>query len=433
MSGTGLLRFILVVLPLTNSVTLPVGFPLKLYEVAGFLAVAHALLGRGFALGRAGRVVALWGAFWFGSTLASAWGLYELSLRDLGMLEWAHGRYDPLINTLYHYTYLAFDIGLLALFLDALVSERISRYQFCRWWLTGTALAVGYAVVLNLVHHAGLPTLLVLRWDDVQLMNVGGIPVVRTGPFEEGNYFGLYLLASLVVALWARRRWPERFIRAMAPVILLGVVITASPAALLGAVALVLVAVFFGGGSPLARGAAVGAGALGLAFLAVTGLLQTLVLDKFSLLFYGGVADVRNISLVQRLNESHHAWQLFLDHPQGVGMGNFGYFFGDHANLYVWLRPLWMQFKHIPNNVYLEVLSEHGIVVALLFAGILVRKVVRLVRAREYLVTTGVLLMYVYFAAFPTFRLALIWVFWAFVLHLGSDRESAGDEGPSAS
>ena len=425
MTGTGLLRFILVVLPLTNSATLPVGFPLKLYEVVGLFAVVQALLGRGFALGSAGRVVALWGAFWFGSTIASAWGMYELSLRDLTMLEWAHGRYHPVVNTVYHYAYLAFDIGLLALFLDALTRGTISRRDFCRWWLTGTALAVGYAVLLNLVHHAGLPTMLALRWDGVQIMNVAGVPVVRTGPFEEGNYFGLYLLASLVIALWARRRWPERFFRNLIPVILLGVVITASPAALLGAAVLVLVAVFFGGGSPAARGAAVGAGAVGLAVLAATGLLRTLVLDKFSLLIYGGVTDVRNISLVQRLNESHHAWRIFLDHPQGVGMGNFGYFFGDHANLYVWLRPLWMQIKHIPNNVYLEVLSEHGALVALLFAVILVRKAVRLVRAREYLVTTGLLLMCIYFVAFPTFRLALIWVFWAFVLHLGRDQESA--------
>lgn len=427
MTGTGLLRFILVVLPLTNSVTLPVGFPLKLYEVVGLLAILQGLLGRGFALGGAGRIVALWVAFWFGSTVASAWGLYELSLRDLGMLEWAHGRYQPVVNTLYNYTYLIFDIGLLALFLDALVRERLAVREFCRWWLTGTALAVGYAVLLNLVHHAGLPTLLLLRWDGVQIMDVAGIPVVRTGPFEEGNYFGLYLLASLVIALWARKRWPDRFFRTLVPVILVGVVITASPAALLGAAVLVLVAVFFGGGSPLARGAAVGAGVAGLAVLAATGLLRTLVLDKFSLLIYGGVTDVRNISLVQRLNESHHAWRIFLDHPQGVGMGNFGYFFGDHANLYVWLRPLWMQIKHIPNNIYLEVLSEHGALVALLFVVILVRKAARLVRAGEYLVTTGLLLLYVYFVAFPTFRLALIWVFWAFVLYLGRDREPDAD------
>lgn len=429
MAGTGLLRFIVVVLPLTNSVTLPVGFPLKLYEIAGMVALGRALLGPGFLTGRAGRIVALWGVFYFGSMVASAWGLYELTLRDLGMLEWAHGRFHPVVNTAYHYVYLAFDIGLLLLVLDALTRETVSARDFCRWWLWGTALAVGYAVFLNLVYHAGLPTLLALRWDEVQTMSVAGVPVVRTGPFEEGNYFGLYLLCSLVIALWAQRRWPERIFRAIVPAILLGVVITASPAALLGAVVLVLVAVFFGGGSPLARGGAVAVGVGVFAVLAATGLLRTLVLDKFSLLLYGGVADTRNISLVQRLNESHHAWRLFLDHPQGIGMGNFGYFFGDHPDLYVWLPAVWMRIKHIPNNVYLEVLAEHGALVAPIFAAILVRMVYRLLRAREFLVTTGLLLMYVYFVAFPTFRLALIWVFWAFVLHLG--RDGPADESPS--
>ncbi len=427
MAGTGLLRFILVVLPLTNSATLPLGFPLKLYEIVGLVAIARALTGPGFTLGPHRRIVALWGVFLFGSMFASAWGLYALGTRDLGMLEWAHGRYQPLVNTFYHYFYLAFDMGLMMLMLDALQRGALTMRVFCRAWLWGTGLAVGYAVFLNFVHHAGLPTLLALRWDDVQTMSVGGFNVVRTGPFEEGNYFGLYLLVSLVIALRAQRLWPDRLFRVLVPVSLLGVLITASPAALLGAMVLLLVAVVFGRVSPLVRGGTIAAGIGVFAALAATGLLRTLVLDKFSLIFYGGVTDTRNISLVQRLNESYHAWLMFLDHPQGVGMGNYGYFFGDYPDLYVWLHAAWMSIKHIPNNVYLEVLCEHGALMAVLFVVILMRMTTRLLRAREFLVTVGLLLVLVYFAAFPTFRLSLIWVFWAFIIFIGRDVDEATD------
>lgn len=425
MNLQGLLKFILLTLAFTNSATVPVGFPLKIYEAVGFIALAVLLLGGGVRLGGKGRIPFLWVAFFFGTLIASGWGLYELGNRDLSMLEWAHGRYLPLINTSFHLSYLLFDIGLLVLVLHVLSNGLLSLADFCRWWLYGALLAVAYAVALNLVLAAGLPASLLLRFSEVNFMNVAGIPVARTGPFEEGNYFGLYLLASVIINLYAARRWPSRFWRLCLPVLLLGVVMTASPAALLGAAVAVFVAVLTGGVSVTVRYMTLGAGALVFAGLVQTGLFQTLVLDKFSLFFLGAVADTKNVSLVQRLNESYHAWQMFLDYPWGVGIGNYGYFFGYYPDLYPWLITDFNNFKPIANNIYLEVLSEHGIAMFLLFVFLLYSMARRLVRAREYLVATGFMLVCVYFMAFPTYRLSLIWVFWAFVVYLGKDQESA--------
>jgi len=416
-----LLKFILVTLPLTNSVTLPLGFPLKLYELAGLVALGTLLLGGGVRLGRQARLPVLWGVFYFGSFLASAWGFYVLMDLDLSMLEWAHGRYHPLANTVFHYLYLAFDIGLMVLVLHALGQGLISLREFCRFWLYGSLLAVAYAVALNLVLAAGMPAALLLRWDEVQYMNLGGLNVARTGPFEEGNYFGFYLLASTVITLWGTRRWPDRFFRIMLPVLLLGIVITASPAAMMGALLVVFAAVFSGGVPVPVRGAAIGGMVAAVAVLIQTGLFRTLVLDKFSLIFFGGVTDVTNVSLIQRMNESYHAWQMFLDYPFGIGMGNFGYFFGQYPDLYTWLISDFASFKRIANNIYLEVLCEHGIVIFGLFLYLLYAKVRRLLVAREFLVAAGLVLLCGYFLAFPTFRLSLIWVFWGYVIHLGRD------------
>jgi len=416
-----LLKLILLTLAFTNSATLPIGFPLKIYEGVGFLALVLLLLGGGFRLGQSQRIPLLWGVFFFSSMIASAWGLNELWARDLSMLEWANGRYNPLINTIFHYCYLAFDIGLLVLVLHILENKLLSILDFCRWWLFGAVASVVYGVVLNLFFVVGLPASLLLRFSDVDFMNIAGVLVARTGPFEEGNYFGLYLLASVVINLYAMKNSSNRFFGWALPVLMVGVVMTSSPAALMGAVAVVLVAILTGGVSSSVRNMALVAGVVVFGFVVQTGLFQSVVLDKFSLFFIGGVTDTKNVSLIQRLNESYHAWQLFLDYPWGVGMGNFGYFFGYYPDLYTWLITDFNNFKPISNNVYLEVLSEHGLGVWLLFVYLLYLKVRRLIHASEMAVAAGFLLVCVYFAAFPTFRLSLIWVFWAFVVFLGRD------------
>jgi hypothetical protein len=421
MKLTRLLSIILVTLPLTNSVTVPVGFPLKIYEGVGFVALLVWGLSGPIQLGHYRRIPLLWGVFLFASLFASGWGLYAILDKDTSMLEWAHGRYHPLVNSIFHYSYLAFDIGLLAMFLHAFNKNLITLQTFCRWWLKGSLLAVVYGALLNIVLLLGLPPVVLLRWDKVQFMNVGGLNIARTGPFEEGNYFGFYLLASTIIALFSARKFGDRFSRIMVPILVFGVLITASPAALMGVVAVIFFAVIRGDVSANIKALAMGGAALVLLVLVQTGLFQTLIFDKFSLIFVGGVTDVTNVSLIQRMNESYHAWLMFLDHPYGVGMGNYGYFFGGYPDLYVWLVSDFASFKRIANNVYIEVLCEHGLVVFGLFCYLLYFKARRLLVAREYQVAMGLALMYVYFFAFPTFRLSLIWVFWAFVIYLGQD------------
>ncbi len=415
------LKIILLTLAFTSSATLPVGFPLKIYEGVGFLAILSLLVGGGMRLGKYQRLPLLWGVFFFSSMIASAWGLNELWSRDLSMLEWAHGRYKPLINTIFHYTYLAFDIGLLVLTLHLLENRIVRLLDFCRWWLWGAVAAVGYGIALNMVILAGLPAWLLLRFGTVDFMTIGGVSVARTGPFVEGNYFGLYLLASVIINLYALKNFSNKFFRLALPVLVVGVVMTASPAAMMGVAAVVVVAILTGGVSSSVRNATLFAGVVVFGFVVQSGLFQAVVLDKFSLLLVGGVTDTKNVSLVQRLNESYHAWLLFLDYPWGVGMGNFGYFFGNYPDLYTWLLTDFQNFKPISNNVYMEVLSEHGLLVALLFIYLLYYKFIRLVRARELVVAAGFILVCIYFVAFPTFRLSLIWIFWAFVIFLGHD------------
>lgn len=411
---------ILVTLPLTRSGTLPLGFPLKVYEPLIPIALLTAFSSGRVDIGGAARFVQWWLLFWISSVFTTALAYSLLDAIDLSVFTWATGRYAPPINALYHSIYLALDITLLVVLLSAIRGGILTLADFARTWTLASLASVCYAVGLNLVHWFGLPPALLLRWDsEPQIMNIAGLDVVRTGPFEEGNYFGLYLLLSLGIALWGLNRHGDRLYAAAAIVLSVGIFMTASPAAVaLGMSLLVLHAL-----RPSTRGAwrtiPLAIAALGLALIASTNLLQEIVIEKFSLLFYGGVVASDNVSLFMRVNESYHAWQLFLDHPFGVGIGAFGYFWGEHPELFAWMSVPFEAEKLIPNNVWLEILSEQGLVgmaCFLMAMGTLARG---LRRQGEHFLGWVLAAMLVYFVAFPSFRLMFLWGFWAFVAAAG--------------
>jgi len=415
-----LIKFILVTLAFTNSVTLPVGFPLKLYEIAGVMAFGVMLARTRFQFRELGKIPLLWLLFLFLSLFSSAYGLYLLADANITMLEWATGRYHPILNTIFHYSYLVFDIGLLILVYVALRSGQLTHYEFVRFWLIGAFVTVIYAALLNMGTLAGLPAAWLLRWDAVQYMTVSGVRIARCGPFLEGNYLGLYLVISYQIAIWAVIRYHDRFYRWLLPVLVVGVLMSTSPAAIVFTLLLSAYVVFFGGSGRKIRTAFTLGGIAVLLILIQSGLFQILVLHKLSLIFFGDITDPRNVSLVQRLNESYHAWRMFLDHPFGVGMGNYGYLYGNYPDAFTWLTTDFTNFKRIPNNIYLEILCEHGSIVFLLFMYILTLMWFGLQRTGQQLLAFGFVLVGLYFLAFPTFRLALIWAYWGFVVSLGS-------------
>lgn len=421
----GLCLAILLALPFTKSLTLDVGFSFKLYEMLIPLALVAAFREGPVDTGPHSRFLRVWLVFLFLSLFPSAWGYTLVTQRDLTDLTWAVGRYDPLVNVLFHTVYLGLNIMVLAVFLAAFHSRRLSVMTFCRWWCYGALAAVAYAGVLNLAHWSGAPLALVGRAGELQTMPVLGLDVVRSGPFEEGNYFGLYLVCSMVIALWAGARTGERFWYRCLPLFAAGIFVSASPAALAVVVVLLGVTAVH---PATPRGfrvvtAVVIVGVMGA--LLGTDLFRKLVLDKFSLLIFGGITDAGNISLMQRTNEMVHAWRVFLDHPVGVGIGNFGYFWGDHPEFFTELDVDYNAVKQIPNMVYLEILSEQGAQGLVLFLFAMGSLSSALYWRRERLLLLGLWAMLAYFVVFPTFRLVFLWVFWAFLLAAAarSDRE----------
>jgi len=413
---------ILLLLPFTKSLTLPIGFALKVYELLIPLAFVAALAEGKMFLGNNRAFLNLWGIFFFVSLFPTAVG-YSLVLEtDTTYLEWAQGRFAPLTNVIFHTGYLALNIMGLAVFLVCLNRMTLSLREFLRYWLIGTHLAIAYAIVLNLVFWIQLPLSLVGRFSRIQTINVGGVQLVRSGPFEEGNFFGLYLLLSLVLALWAGERFRDRFFFTSVPILAFGIFLTASPAAMALMLVLLMALLLRKGTPKMVRTVYVVVGAALLASILFTNLLQELVIEKFSLFLYGGIIDSGNVSLMRRINESYHAWMVWRDHPWGVGIGNFAFFWGNHPELYPHISIPFTFTKQIPNNVFLEIMSEQGIQGLILFGASLLALIIPLWRRREVFLTVSVLLMCVYFLVFPSFRLMFIWVFWAFLVYAGDAR-----------
>ena len=416
---------ILLFLAFSKSLTLPVLFPLKIYEPLLLLALAAAFAEGRIDIGPNARFIQCWFLFWLLSLLPTVHGTSLVLDADRGALLWAQGRYDPNFNAFFHTAYLALDILALVVFSSALRRGQLRLRDFCRLWTLGAIVAVVYAIALNLFQRLGLPLSLLGRFSDPHVMHLPGIELVRNGPFEEGNYFGLYLVLSYGLCLWSAMRFGDRMFRRAPIVLALGCVISASPAAL-GCLGVLLLASLKESALPRAvRSFQLVLLACVSSLLLWTPLLHELVLEKFSMLIYGGVTDSGNVSLVQRLNEMHHAWRLFLAHPFGIGIGNFGYFYGEVPDLFTWLNVDYGFKKQIPNMVYLEILCEQGIQGLLLFLLALYALLAPLAARRERLLWLTGLCMLAYLIVFPTFRLVFLWVFWAFLVHVGGQPEPA--------
>lgn len=422
-----LLATIVVSLPFTTGLTLPVIIPLKIYEVVGTLGIITMVAGQRIDVGAHRRVVWLWLVFLVGTFISSMASLFLLGRLGTTALAWAVGRYDPLVAPIANLAYLAFVLVLMVMVLHAFNTRQFSAEAFIRYWLLGTVAAVVYAVLLNVVNAIGLPPAVIGYFGKIQTIDIGGLIIVRSGPFLEGNYFGLYLLISATLALSAVRRHPQDlWPRLVLASIIIGTAISAAPLALVGVGALVVLAASSG---DYPRGFRLTALVFLLA-MAVVGLTTEIVriqiVEKMSLLWSGGIANHGNVSLVQRADESYKAWLMFLDHPWlGVGSGNYGYLAGQYPDLFEWLRMDSVNARRIPNNIYLEVLSEQGLVLALVFLGGHGYALAGLWRRHDRHVLAGFVAMMVYYLAFPSSTISFLWVWMAYVLHIGAGERPA--------
>jgi O-antigen ligase len=403
-----LVLLVLLSLPFTFALTIDLRFPLKIYELAllgaGCVSLLTLSLSTVPAAARSSWPLAAFAAWSLAVLLLHAW-LPPEGMSTAGFTS----RFGPLGDGIAKICYF-----LLSVFGFLVVAQRARREpdRVVRLWLWGAFLATGYAWYLFLSSMAGIPPVLLPGIVDPPTFVFAGREVIRSGTFEEGNFFGLFLVASVAVALYAGR------VRA-ALALSLTVLITFSTVNFAALILLwtVLFRDRLRGLSPVRRwlvvaGAVVGVVAF-VGFLLVTEYIQTVVVGK--------LVGENAVSRLERVGFALTGLRMFLEHPvTGVGISQYGFFYERYEVFDLGLLSNFGGRKRIANNVYVELLAETGIVGFALFAAFL-RQVWREARSAELRpLRIGLVAMLIVWNAFPSSTIMFIWAYFGLVMGLAA-------------
>ena len=336
-------------LPFTYALTVPVGFPLKMYEVIlCFLVLVVILQGKLVLAPGVARIAQP-------VVVLLAWAMLVLCVRiaiplDSFTTSGFEARFGPVGDAVTKLGY-----WILALFAFVLVATAAYEdgRRVARWWVTSAVVASMYGWCLFLSSAFSLPAPLLPGMISPAIINVSGHEFYRGGTFEEGNFFALYLLTSLAVALWLGRRRTALFLVAT-------VVITFSTVNVAGLVlfgGIVTLGVSAGRRDIRRRIAGISLFAVLVALivagLAATGYLGAIFVAKLTTEEFGSRLD--------RLDLAVAGLRMSLDHPiAGVGLSHYGYNYRPYQLTDVFDR--FRDVKPIANSPWIELLAETGLV-----------------------------------------------------------------------
>lgn len=402
----------LVFLPFTKALTLNLGFPLKISElIMGLLIIILAIksllrpsskLGPFASMDMALILFLIWVT---GSFLVNLFWSYDYELKTIpsriGSL-----KLDSLLRLIYIY------ICASAYFISKSFFHKDS--QILSFWLVGAIIASIYSWYLFLSSSFGLPYIKLIGMDEIP-QNIRG--VIRCGTFKEGNFFGLYLILSAVISFYLKKRKT-------------GIFLMLTTITTLSTITFISVFVFL-------------AYLIGKSFLTKKKLKYVLIslpfIAVFTILFvqssfyedrihaklnqHPSELSRSNFSKVDRVLSSRIAFKQGLNNPVfGVGPYNYGLHYDRYNDFETYIKNNneWsLQFfkrhdkRAIPNNVYLEIWSEYGILGFLLFLFFLLLILNKAFKSKNNIISGGVIALMLSFNAFPSFIMLFIWVFLA--------------------
>ena len=444
---------VLVTLPFTQALTLDVGFPLKIYEV--MLAASLALL------------------LWKGTWRSLQWRLNRLSvicllafaaISLLSLITNAIAgsappvgdiyRFGPFIDGLTQVVYLLLAYTALVLVIHLGV---VRPAVTIRAWLLGTTLASLYSLYHGFGAMIGT-TFPLLPGASGQEGYFADVSIIRSGTFLEGNFLALYLATSLAVALLAGRF----LVAILASVAILTTLSTITVLAvpvmwmMMGLTELV--------SRRRAASAAVATATLAAIMVAMPlSYYEAVVFSKFGIEIGGADsqsdqkqgtttgagggretpthAEKEEERLFEARSSSERratavaAFEIFRDNPVlGVGPAQFGVWFQRYRPDFLFPGFLPPGNRYIPNNVYLQILSEQGILgllaLAVFAGGIFITAVRRHPLGTWPILITSFLLIFVALNAYPTFLLIFLWAWLGIAIGVENWRADEGAPAP---
>lgn len=385
-------------LPFMTALTINVGFPLKIYEVVLLAAAVIVPFAGRLAVPARAMPAVLTTLAWMVLAGIFLWLrlMFPLSTSSEAGLA---TRFGPPGDGITKFIYLMLDIFAFVLFARFAARD---EDQFVKYWTVGACIAAFYSFYLFGMNLIGIEEPPVLPGGvRTQILMVGRL-FIRCATFREGNEAGLYFVVSALLALHTGRKKAAWFL-------LGGVVTTFSTLALIALLG-VLTREFwcrfrtFSSNiriliAPLMLVVAIGIGGA----IVATAVFQTAVVSKLS----SEEGSSSALSRIERLAFAKAALDMFTDHPvMGVGIAQFGYNFSHYS-------PYPVTGKPIPNVIYLEFLSEDGIIVSLIFAFFFYQTY-RKTRGSPYL-RMAFLCLVLGFFAYSTISVMFIWALFGLV------------------
>ena len=396
---------IVATLPLTYALTVPIGFPLKIYEVVlgGLILVALAESRLRIAPGLRQYVEPLCAFL----VLATIVLVFRLVFRlDTFTTSGFESRAGPVGDGLLKLAYWG-----LAVFAFVIIATEAyeSPERVARVWCTSAVCAAAYGWSLTVPSALNLPAPLLPGMSAAARITLGGAEVLRGGTFQEGNFFSLYLLVSLAIAIWLDRRRSAWFIGAT-------VFITFSTANVAGLVVMLswLAAHRFRRSRDVrARfrivATIVFAATTLIGGLAATGYLSTIFIAKLS--------GEQFVSGLDRLDLTVAGVRMTAAHPLiGVGVSQYGFNYRPYqlTDVFDVSRPV----KPIATNSWVELAAETGIfgTTLILLFGARVWAATR--GTPKVALRSGMVVLTLGLFSFPAPTVTFLWAFCAFIVGL---------------
>ncbi len=339
---------VIATLPLTYALTLPVGFPLKIYElVLGGLLLALLVEGRMLiAPGLRVYVEALLAFLALCAVVLAFRLVFRLdTFTDSGFAS----RAGPVGDGVLKFAY--WGLAVLAFVIVATQTYE-SPARVGRLWCRAAAAASVYAWLLVIPSALNLPAPLLPGMDAAARITLGGREILRGGTFQEGNFFALYLLVSIAIAVWMRRYRTAGFFAAT-------VFITFSTANVAGLGAMVAWAalVRMRQTRDIRVQTRVFLTAMLLAAIALGGLVASGYLQT---IFVAKLTGEQFASGLDRLDLTVAGVRMIAAHPlTGVGLSQYGYNYRPFqlTDVFDVSRPV----KPIATNSWVELAAETGV------------------------------------------------------------------------
>ncbi len=392
---SSIIKLIIIFLPFMSVLTINLGFPLKVYE----LLILFLILTIPFSnskisvIGKNDKLFFLLLSYFLMYLLISYFiGLYNVSEISI-VKEFTSWRHSLVFAGLSKFFYIL----IIFIFLLVIYKNRLKIDHIIKIWIYGALLSSLYGLSLFVF----LPS---------------NSTYFRAITFAEGNFAGSFFILSIVLATYLFFKERNKIYIGYIILFVVSTLQTSSTIALinLGLYFLFVFSYFFIKkkkfifiGIPLII--------ILIMFILQLNYIEYVIFEKLT----SNEFTPQTYSRFDRINSIIIALEIFKEYPiMGSGLATYGFFFPLHENKLMLFAEYGidvLSYKRIVNNVYLEILSENGIVGLIIFLTFLIYMIGIFITSNKnielFMIFFGFFTILIAWNAYPTYTSLYHWVY----------------------